>query len=472
MKSFVIVTLIVLSGCSGMQRGMGFDDVSQEVQQRTNMRVIWNSGTPEDEQATQAVHDLLQEGLTADSAVQIALLNNRELQALYEDLHIAQADLVQAGLLRNPIFDAQIRFATSGSGTGVDLGVAQDFVSLLYLSLRKGRAAAAFEAAKLRVTGAVLDFASEARAGLYELQAAEQLLEMRRSVVEATAASYDLAQRLREAGNNRDLDVANERALHEESKVQLAVAEANVIARRERMNEIMGLWGVDTSWRTASRLPTIPEQEIVADGLERRAVESSLDLGLARREIEVAARQLGIAKPLGWLDDAEVGVAAEREVEGGWSAGPAFVLPIPLFDQGQAVVGSAQARYRQVSERYIATAVRLRSRVRAAYSATLEARDRAAHYERVLLPLRQTIVDETQLQYNAMQVGAFQLLQAKRDQIETGARYIQSLRDYWLSRTALEQILSGRMGQIPMHEMPDVPSPSETGSRDGGTNDH
>ena len=138
MKFLLALALIVLTGCSGMQRGMGFDQVSQEVQQRTNMRVVWNSGTPEDEQATHAVHDLLQQELTADAAVQIALLNNRELQALYEELHIAQADLVQAGLLRNPIFDAQIRFATSGSGTGVDLGVAQDFVSLLILAVAKG----------------------------------------------------------------------------------------------------------------------------------------------------------------------------------------------------------------------------------------------------------------------------------------------------------------------------------------------
>lgn len=468
MKPIFVLTLIALTGCSSMQRGMGFDDVSQEVQLRTNMRVVWNSGTAEDEEAMRAVRDLLQEELTADSAVQIALLNNHELQALYEELNIAQADLVQAGLLRNPIFDAQIRFATSGSGTGVDLGLAQDFVSLLYLPLRKGRAAAAFEAAKLRVTGEVLDFASDARTSFYELQAAEQLLEMRRSVVEATAASFDLAQRLREAGNNRDLDVANERALHEESKVQLSVAEANVIAQRERMNEIMGLWGADTTWRASSRLPSIPEQEIVADGLEQRAVESSLDLALARREIEVAARELGIAKPAGWLDDAEVGIAAEREAEGDWSVGPAFALPIPLFDQGQAAIGSAHARYRQASERYVATAVRLRSRVRAAYSATLEARDRAAHYERVLLPLRQSIVDETQLHYNAMQVSAFQLLQAKRDHIETGAQYVQALRDYWLSRAAMEQILSGRMAQTPAYELPESPSRSRTGSGNGG----
>lgn len=471
-----IILVLVLGGCAGMQRGMGFDEVSQQVQQRKSMRVAWNTGTPEDAQAEKAVHDLLQDELTADAAVQIALLSNRQLQALYEELDIAQADFVQAGLLKNPIFDANVRFATSGSGTGIDLGIAQDFVSLIYMPLRKGRAATAFEAAKLRVIAAVLDFASETQTAYYEAQAAEQLVEMRRSVVDATAASLELAQRLRDAGNIRELDLANERALHEESRLRLAAAQAIVISRREQLNELMGLWGEDTTWRMAARLPGIPEDAIDADNLEHRAVESSLDLGIARREIEIAARELGIAKPFGnagggWLDDAEVGAVAERELEGGeggWSVGPSLALSIPIFDQGQAAIASAQARLRQASQRYYATAVQIRARVRATYAATIEARDRARHYERVLLPLRQTIVDETQLQYNAMQVGGFQLLQAKRDQIETGAQYIESLRDYWLARARLEQILAGRMVTVERPGMPEMTIDSPMRERNGG----
>src|SRR5205085_11711599 len=129
------------------------------------------------------------------------------------------ADLGQSGLLRNPVFSGEVRFATDGSGTGVVLDVAQDFVGLLAMPLRKGRARAAFEAAKLRVTAAVLDMAFEVQSAFYDYQAAEQTREMRQSVADATAASYELAQRLRQAGNNRDLDVCNERALHEQSKL-------------------------------------------------------------------------------------------------------------------------------------------------------------------------------------------------------------------------------------------------------------
>jgi len=463
----LLAAFLGLSGCASMQPGRGFDDVQRSVSERTGMQVHWDNGSPDDEEAATAVRSLLEHELTPEAAVQVALLNNRALQAIYEELDIAQADLVQAGLLNNPVFGGEVRFATDGGGSGVVLDLTQEFVSLLYMPLRKGRAGAEFEAAKLRVTLAVLDLAGETRIAFYEYQAAQQLLEMRRSVAEATAASYELAKRLREAGNNRDLDVSNERALHEQSRLDLAAAEAAVFQRREELNELMGLWGPDTGWNSGERLPEIPAEEVSPDGLEQHAVERSLDLAVARREIEVAARTLGIARPMALLGELDAGVAAEREVEGGWSVGPSFALSIPLFDQGQAATGKARAQLSQAAHKYVAEAVSLRARVRAAYLAVTAARDRAQYYAGIVLPLRQQIVDQTQLQYNAMQIGAFQLLQAKRDQIEAGARYIDALRDYWIARTTLDQILSGRSTR-PGSRLADSPAPFQKGAMTSG----
>ena len=73
------------------------------------------------------------------------------------------------------------------------------------------------------------------------------------------------------------------------------------------------------------------------------------------------------------------------------------------------------------------------------------ARDRALYYRDIMLPLHERIVNETQLHYNAMQLGPIQLLRAREQQIETGAAYVEALRDYWLARTELAQLLSGRL---------------------------
>ena len=96
---------LCLSGCASVDLRSGFSDVSSNVQERLAVPLFWNNGTDLDHEASDRLKKLLSEKITADEAVQVALLNNRELQAVYSELGIAQADLVQAGLLSNPIFD-------------------------------------------------------------------------------------------------------------------------------------------------------------------------------------------------------------------------------------------------------------------------------------------------------------------------------------------------------------------------------
>ena len=99
------------------------------VEERHQAQIFWNNGTELDKEAAKKLDSLLNSKLTPDDAVQIALLNNRELQAVYSELGVAQADLVQAGLLSNPIFDAAVKFPTSGGGRpDLELGAAMNFL--------------------------------------------------------------------------------------------------------------------------------------------------------------------------------------------------------------------------------------------------------------------------------------------------------------------------------------------------------
>lgn len=465
-----VLSASLTGGCATVPREAGFPDVERTVAQRTGgKRVHWNQGTASDAAVAESVNAMLSTELTAEEAVQVALLNNRNLQATYENLMIAQADLVAAGLLGNPVFDAEIKFAEGGGGTGIEMALVQDFIDILYIPLRKRLAAAAFETAKLRVAGEVLGLAGEVRAAFYSLQASLQTLEMRQQVLAATAASYELAQRLRAAGNNRELDLANERALYEQSKLDVREAELQVAQARERLNRLMGLWAAHTGWTVASsRLPDVPADTVAIEGLERRAIAQSLDLGAARLEVMQAARAVGIASPFAAIPEAELGAAAEREPDGEWAVGPAFSLPIPLFNQGQPVIASARARLRQAREQYAAMAIEIRSMARMAHEAVAAARDQALYYQAVILPLRQEIVEQTQLQYNAMQIGAFQLLEAKQGQINAGNDYIRTLREYWIARTELDLLLSGRMASLERSTMDmNEPSASPAGAGEG-----
>ena len=153
---------------------------------------------------------------------------------------------------------------------------------------------------------------------------------------------------------------------------------------------------------------------------------TDLELAIARREIESFARQLGLTQTSALVPEVEIGALSERE-EGEWEVGPALALPIPLFDQGQARVATARAELRRRQQAYIDLAVQIRSGLRAARQRVLSARRQALHYLDTVLPLQDQITNETLLQYNAMQVGVFQLLVAKQQQIDAGRRYIESL---------------------------------------------
>jgi cobalt-zinc-cadmium efflux system outer membrane protein len=442
---WLLLSLFGLSGCASVNLTAGFPEVSAAVEERSAKKIMWNRGTDLDQAAAEQLRSLLQRKLTADDAVQIAMLNNRDLQATYTELGVAQADLVQAGLFKNPILDAAVFFPLTGVRPDFQLSVVVGFLDALYVPLRKRVATALFEEAKLKVTGAVLDFAAQVRTAFYVHQANEQLLELRQTIVQALTASLDVSRRLHEAGNISDLDLARDRAQTETTKVALRSAEVASRQSREQLNSLMGAWGEETRWQIDGRMPDIPAEPLQVNDVERVALDRSIDLSHARQRIIAAGQQLGLNRATALVPDLELGVGAEREGEEAWKLGPVLAVPIPLFDQGQGRIGRAVAELRRAQQEYYALGVRIRATARTIQDRIEGAQDQALYYRDILLPLRERIVNEAQLHYNAMQIGIIQLLRDREQQIETGVTYVETLREYWLARADLAQIASGRL---------------------------
>jgi cobalt-zinc-cadmium efflux system outer membrane protein len=442
-----LMLALSLGGCASLDARPAFGDVRQGIADRTSQTIQWNTGSEADAAVAAKVRSMLAEQLTLDEAVQVALLNNRRLQGTYEQLGVAQANLVQAGLLKNPIFDAELKFLDNAPGTKavLEMAVIQDFMDIVMIPLRKRLAQAQLEATKAEVAAAVLDLASEVRVAFVSLQAAQQTLALRQQILQSTDASYDAAKRLREAGNITSLALANERAMYEESKLAVASAETAALEARERLSALMGLWGSDTGWSIAESLPPVPDEEMDLSELERRAVASSLGLAMLRNEMRVVASETGIDAAELVFPELAGGAAAEYEgPDDRWQAGPAVAVGIPIFDWGQARTAAGRHQLRRLWNQYTALAIEIRAAARAARYRLQNARRQSEYYRRVVVPLAEQITAETQLQYNAMQLGVFQLLQAKRREIDTRRQYILAQRDYWIARTELEQILAGR----------------------------
>ena len=438
--------LLLLGGLGGCApRDAGFGSVQVLLEQRAGLDTEWRqlSGDPA---ADRLVAELLAQPIGSEEAVEIALLKNADLQARFEGLGIARAQLVSASLPPNVELEGDIGSFADDRRSDFGFSATADLTRLLLLPMRRGVAAAGLDAVRIETGGAALEFAYDVRNAFYDYQAAEQFLELDLTVLEAAAASYDIAQRLYDAGNITALELVNERAFYEQARSESTLTEASALSHRESLNVWMGLTGNDTKWQLRGRLAAPePEAELPdAETLEARAIEDSLDLLGLEYRYTASARQVNLARVEGLLPSLRAGAQLGRE-DGIRQTGPVVSIEVPLFNQGQGRVQEARAQMRRLEQLYLARSVQIRAAVRTARNELVIATRRVAHYQDTLLPLWEQIIDETQRQYNGMQVGVFELLMARREQVRTGQEYVTALRNLWRARSRLDQILAGRL---------------------------
>ncbi len=447
MKRSLLLTLVVsfAAGCSTPSASL--DRVQDTVGARTGKRVQWNRGGPEAAQIEQGVSDFLRRQLTAGSAVQIALLNNRELQARFEEIGIAQADVIQAGLITNPNFAASFRFPSRPpSGTNIEYSIAQNFLELLALPLRKRIAHAQLAQTEIRVADEVLKLAMEVKVAFYTAQARQQLLGRLRVITETNETAAEFTKRLHDAGNTSDLDLANQQGSYEQSRLEVAQTELQVRRDRERLNRLLGLWGSQTAWTMADHLPELPGSEGSLRNLESRAVAQRLDLQASRMQLDLIGQSLALRTKTRYVPGGvRIGVDTERDTDGSRVTGPTLDLELPIFNQGQGEIAKLTAQYRQAQRELEAMAINIRSEVRESRDQLVAARDLTSYIGKRLLPTQQQALNLTLQQYNFMLKGAYDLLLAKQNEVAAERSYIEAWRDYWIARAELERAVGGSL---------------------------
>jgi cobalt-zinc-cadmium efflux system outer membrane protein len=438
------LALALVAGCASTSPAPAFRDVAATAQQRTGHWLRWSQATDDDRKVDEAVTQLLGKPLTADSAVQVALLRSPEIQATYEELSVAQADLVQAGLLRNPIFSAEMTTAERENiSPNLILGITEPFLDALLIPAKKKVAASELDAAKFRVGNAVLDLAARVSRAYFVAVAAEQTLTLRRIIAEAEQVSTELAQRQSEVGNISDLTAASQRVMYDQARLDVVRAEAERASAREALTRVMGLWGADVGWTTTGRLPEVPTQEPPLEHLESRAIADRLDLSAMRAEVQTLNYAVNLAKTSRWTGVIDIGVDVARLNGGTIVVGPRGSIELPIFDQRQATIARLEARLRASEQLLAGRAIEVRSEVRDARNRVLYARQAIGHYRSEVIPHREQVVALSQQQYDAMLLGVYPLIQAKQSEIVSYREYIETVRDYWIAKTDLQRAVGG-----------------------------
>jgi outer membrane protein TolC len=203
-----------------------------------------------------------------------------------------------------------------------------------------------------------------------------------------------------------------------------------------------------------SALPGLPGSTRSVKAIEQDALNARVDVQMARLEMEVMANSYGLTRKTHFLNVLDAsGVSktqkdrGEKHADGG---GYELVLEVPLFDFGKANVREAEQRYLEAANRLGQLGVNAASEAREAYGAYHATYAIAKKYESEVLPMHQTISAETELQYNAMQVDAFVLLETARERSRAKVAGIEAKRNFWLASTDLSvAMLGGTLGSEP-----------------------
>ena len=438
---------LLLSGCASVSPQEAFQPVQSDASALSGHQVAWNRETADDQKAEAEVRHLLSVPLGANDAAQVALLNNPDLQATFEEIGISQADLVQAGLLKNPTFAASWRFPDVAPGiTDAEYSLAQDFLGLVLVPLNTKVARINLEATQDRVSHEVIHLISEVKEEFYTYQAEAQLEQRLNLIIQADQAASDVAKAQHDSGNISDAVYVNQQAQVTSARLALSEAQKQKISTREKLNRLMGLWGEEIGWTPKPSLPELPERDPSLNHLESLAIGQRRDLLALRKQVDSIVQMLALKTNTRFLPArVNVGVDTEKQTDGQRITGPTLDLELPIFDQGQGEVAKLAAEYRQAQRQLQSLAIRIGSEVREARDTLKINRDQVAYFKKVVVPLNVQSVNQTLLQYNAMQVNTYDLFLTKQRELDTERDYIQAWRDYWISRTQLEEAVGGTL---------------------------
>ena len=452
-----VLIALTLGGCAsftpdaglGPAQSVAFTELGKDISKTTNEAEAIG---------TQArVEQLLRRPLTPESAVQVALLKNRGLQASFNDLGVSEAQFVQATLPPVPRLSLE---STSGD---LSLEVTRQIVvSLFQLATLPARTAVArsrFQSAQYRAAEAVVRLAAEAQRQYYRTIAANQSVGFLEQALASAESASVLAKSLGETGALNKLEQAREHAFYVELGAQLARARVQQRVEREKLIRQLGVWGRDIDFKLPGSLPSLPARLVPGKTLEAQALEKRVDLRMSRFDLDALAGQYGLTTATGYVSAFDLGYSEVYDrtttfkvnEAGGVDVnrdktlrkGIAVDLTIPIYDFGQTAVRGAQEAYFGAANRLAQRAVNARSQVREAYQRYRGNYDLARHYQTTVLPLRKAIQDQALLQYSDMLIDVTTLIIDARARILSNIQAIEARRDFWIAATDLKAAIVG-----------------------------
>lgn len=444
-RGLLVIAALSMSGCAAFSPDGGMTDVSDLTSRTINKDVAFVRSAEGATAVDARVRQLLARTLTSDAAVQIALLNNKGLQAAYNELALAETDLVEQSLPPNPVF--AISRITGNGASEIERQVVGDILALATLPFRSDIARDRFRSAQLRAALATLRLAADVRRAYVRTVAANEMVGLLTDAKATAESTAQLALKLGETGSLNKLDQAREQVFYAETTADLATARQAAASARERLARLMGLWDHGLDFRLPHQLPPLPRRPQALPTIEADAVAHRIDLQIARLDLAALAKALNLTEATRFVTLFDLAGISRRTRD---PEGPPFSergfdvqFQIPIFDGGEVRVRQAVETYNFAFNRLTERAVNVRSEARDAYRVYRSTYDIAGHYQREIIPLRKIITEEMQLRFSSMQVDIFALLTEARQRLASLRGAIAARQRFFLAQADLQTAVNG-----------------------------
>ncbi len=424
---------------------LGFAAVQENAGRTTGSQSVWVQSHAEAGATASRVHQLIHnKTIDADTAVQVALLSNKGLQAAYAQIGMSAADLWQEALPSNPKLTVGIN----------QLGMARTIESLITLNIaramtreaRMSVAEAQLRKAQLEAIEATLKLAHETRvAWINAVSAWERAGHVKQAIAAADAGS-DLAMQLGKTGALPKAEQAREHVNYAELTAQLASARLEAREAKQVLIRKMGVWGKDTVFKVPNALPPLPRHAKRTRAVVARALNNRIDLMIAKADLEMVARKHGLTQATRYLTDLDLTGGAEIEREDGDDTVTPNIevdLVIPIFDSGEARLRKAEMAYMRSANLLAQRAAEIRSEAASAYEMYLGRHEIARHHIEAVAPLRKVLEEQALLNNNGMITSTFELLQDVKAKVGSDLQADMAKRDFWLAEANLKAAIYG-----------------------------
>ena len=433
--------------------------------------------------AEERVNNLLDGGLTADEAVQVALLNNRALQAVFEEIGVSRAEVVASGLLSNPTLGLSLRFPDGGGRSSLTLALAQQLVDLWQIPVRKRIAESQLEQTVLSVARQAVTLASETQVRYWHLLALQHAEALGREDVELARQSVELARERFSAGEAGKLDVNLARAALLETEQRLITLRGELKGARAELARVLGLSRTEHHWELSDDLPEAAAEELDEDALLEGALVHRLDAQAAIMQVRAAeaevrrqvldtfpnvtigtelertdSRALPGRKVLadtarasvrsGQLTVPDIQTRGERRFERSQIIdsllGPTVEITLPIWHQNQPQIAQARYHAAQCRLQFEDLLDQIAQDVDTAVATARSAAEAAAFIRDEALPLTRENVEAARRAYRAGEESIVALMEAQRGLLAQRREYVNARRDWAIALAELQRAIGGK----------------------------